>query len=424
MKRIIIPVILSLVALCHTGHSQSFSRYFKPLTLRIDYLHIGDINNDTYVFSSYAIQGAWYKSKVNLIDTFEYGNQKVEVYDLSTGTLIYSYTYNTLMGEYRTTEAGKTTSKSFEESVMIPMPKQNAEIRFYTRKQGAEYEYKYTIFFPVKQKINTLKPQCKVVDLHIGTHYSHAYDLLIIPEGYSIEDSAKLRTDIQRGAQAILNCEPYKSNADRINIRALLSYSRVSGISREKDSTTVCNTILGTSFYTLGTERYLMLENIWRMHDLCAKTPYEAILIICNTSKYGGGGIFNWYATVSDNIYFDYVCIHELGHSIAGLADEYYTSEVSVQDFYPAGTEPAEPNITSLVNFDKKWKKMLAPDTPVPTEADENQPELLGVYEGAGYCAQGLYRPWLHCSMKEIKYNHFCPVCTQAFNKMFDFCTK
>ena len=159
MKRLIIPVIILLSALCCNSQAQTFSQYFKPLTLRIDYLHIGDINNDTYVFSSYAVQGAWYKSKVNLIDTFEYGNQKVEVFDLSSGTLIYRYTYNTLMGEYRTTEAGKTTSKSFEECVMIPMPKQDVEIRFYTRKQGAEYEHKYTIFFPVKQKIASLKPQ-------------------------------------------------------------------------------------------------------------------------------------------------------------------------------------------------------------------------------------------------------------------------
>lgn len=407
-----------------TMQGQEFKKYFKPSTLRINYLHTGDINFDTYVFSSYTLQGPWCKSYINLIDTFEYGNQKVEIYDMATHTLLYRYTYNTLMSEYRTTEAGRTIAKTFEECVMVPQPKVNVQIVFYTRKQGMQYEEKYVLLYNAKQKLITNKAMCKYENLHIGADNTHAYDLVVIPEGYSIQDSAKLRTDIHRCANAILNCSPYKENAHRLNIRALLSYSAQSGVSRDKDSTDVRNTALGASFYTLGTERYLMLENVWKMHDLCAQVPYEAILIMCNTPKYGGGGIYNWYATVSDNKYFDFVCIHELGHSMAGLADEYYTSEVSVQDFYPEGTEPAEPNITSMIHFDRKWQDMLDANTPVPTQVNEDTPELLGVYEGAGYCEKGLYRPWLHCSMKDIVYNHFCPVCVRAFNAMFDFTTK
>jgi hypothetical protein len=80
------------------------------------------------------------------------------------------------------------------------------------------------------------------------------------------------------------------------------------------------------------------------MRDVAAAAPYEAVEVIVNGRKYGGGGIFNAQATVaSDNAYTPYVFVHEFGHHFAGLADEYYGSPVA----YAAQTsrpEPWEPN--------------------------------------------------------------------------------
>ncbi|MBO4282237.1 MAG: peptidase M64, partial [Bacteroidales bacterium] len=198
--------------------------------------------------------------------------------------------------------------------------------------------------------------------------------------------------------------------------------SQESGVSKEDAGMRKKKTLLGASFYTLGTERYLMVEDMWRLASVCGIMPYDHVLVICNTAKYGGGGIYNFHSTVTDNRYFNYVCVHELGHGIAGLADEYYTSEVAVKDYYPAGIEPPAPNITSLVDFDRKWKDMLDGKTAVPMPITDKNSEELGVYEGGGYCAKGIYRPRINCTMKEIKYDYFCPVCQRAFQRMFDFC--
>ena len=62
------------------------------------------------------------------------------------------------------------------------------------------------------------------------------------------------------------------------------------------------------------------------------------------------------------------------------------------------------------------------PGIEIPTGLTGKTGETLGVYEGAGYCAKGLYRPWKDCTMKEIRYNHFCPVCKRAVNRMLDYC--
>jgi len=83
------------------------------------------------------------------------------------------------------------------------------------------------------------------------------------------------------------------------------------------------------------------------VREIAAAAPYEFIEIVVNDRKYGGGGIHNLYATVSaDNASTPYVFVHEFGHHFAGLADEYYTSDVA----YETGTvrpEPWEPNVTA-----------------------------------------------------------------------------
>ena len=59
---------------------------------------------------------------------------------------------------------------------------------------------------------------------------------------------------------------------------------------------------------------------------MAAHVPYDAVLIMVNTKRYGGGGIYNFFLTfTSDNQWKDYVFIHELGHAFAGLADEYFS---------------------------------------------------------------------------------------------------
>ena len=47
-----------------------------------------------------------------------------------------------------------------------------------------------------------------------------------------------------------------------------------------------------------------------------------------------------------------------------------------------------------------------------------------GVFEGGGYVEKGVYRPALDCSMKSIKYNYFCELCTQAIIQMVEFYAK
>lgn len=416
---------LFVIVLLGFHANAQFSKYFEPQTVCVRYLHSGNYYEETFKIKGYDLQGEWAKSQQNLLDIFEYGYQKIELFDLKTGDKIYCYSYNSLFEEYRTTDEGRKADvkKTFRECVLIPLPKAPVRLVLYSSDLQKQYVARYeTVFDPAKQKMKSYKQKFDLLKTHVVADPRYAYDILIVPEGYSIADSSKLKRDVERCSQAILQCSPYKENAYRLNIRAVVSYSKESGISQEFGPGDVKKTVAASSFYTFGTERYLMAEDLWRLHRIAAQLPYEHILLMCNTSKYGGGGIYNFYSTVSDNEYFDYVCIHELGHGIAGLADEYYTSSVAVKDFYPENVEPREPNITNLVQFEKKWQDMIAMSTPLPTPPTKANEGKIGLFEGGGYCAKGIYRPCLNCSMKEIVYDLFCPVCVRSFQRMFEFC--
>ena len=119
----------------------------------------------------------------------------------------------------------------------------------------------------------------------------------------------------------------------------------------------------------------------------------------------------------------------EFGHSFAGLADEYFYDDGT--DQYDLYTEPWEPNITTLVNFDSKWKDLVE-KSGIVTKADQRLPAYrtlvesdykVGIYEGGGYLSEGIYRPYPTCRMRDNTYPLFCPVCRRAISRMIDYQT-
>ena len=148
----------------------------------------------------------------------------------------------------------------------------------------------------------------------------------------------------------------------------------------------------------------------------------DQFYLVVSRSLWCGGVMLNFVPReAADNPRTPVVFVHEFGHSFAGLADEYFSSEVAYQDFYNLKYEPWEPNITTLVNFDAKWKDLLPANTPVPTPLDDAHKDKAGVFEGGGYIAKGIYRPMDHCMMRD--YAPFCPACSRAILQMIDYFT-
>ncbi len=153
------------------------------------------------------------------------------------------------------------------------------------------------------------------------------------------------------------------------------------------------NTALDASYYFDGsTERLLSINGSTASDVLDAALAGSNLqvhmrLVTVNDSLYGGaGGSFSVYA--GGNSAATEIALHELGHSFAGLADEYGGNPGPY-----TGPEPPEPDVTKS-SSGQKWSQWLG----------YNQPGIgvIGAYEGGRYYDTGIYRPSLNSKMRTL----------------------
>jgi len=475
---LIIVTILSLSGLVVAQSSVDFDKYFIDKTMRLDYFHTGDAKVEFITLDQVYQQGPWAGSQKNLIDRLDNGRYWVKVYNASSGKLIFSKGFDSYFAEYKTTDfALKGVKRTYHESALIPYPKTKIKFTLEVRNR----ENRLQLLF--SQEIDpdgveiikeALEEGIKVFEVIKNGGPHQKVDIAFIAEGYTLREEAKFKADLERFTKVFFNLEPYKTHRNNFNIYGVFKASAESGCD-EPTHGIFKNTVLNTTFNSLGSPRYLLTEDNKALRDVAAHAPYDALFIMINQKRYGGGGIYNFFCTFTvDSQWYEYLFLHEFGHSFAGLGDEYYTSSVAYNEFYPRGVEPTEPNITALLDQrNLKWKDYVTPGMEIPTPwekedfdrmdlayqkvrrkinaeiarmkregAPEEEIEKLeqesenlsresakkvdeylrqskfwgkvGAFEGAGYSAQGLYRPMVDCLMFTKGTKPFCRVCEEA----------
>ncbi len=353
------------------------------------------------------------------MDPFDYGDHKFVVRDAATGEAIYSKSYCTLYREWQTTSEAQEVSRAFPHVLRFPWPLSKVEVEVYDRDRAGEFQLSWV------EEIDPASIFCdpgnprefETIDLEIHGDPGEKVDILFIAEGYTEDEMDKFLGDVKRSADYIFSEQPFQSMRHEFNIRAVKSASKDSGTDIPGEGIWK-NTVINSSFYTFGIERYMTTMDFKSVCDVAANAHYDQIYILVNTSKYGGGGIYNHYSiSAADNEASRAVVIHEFGHAFGGLADEYYNSAVAYNDYFPLDVEPWNPNLTTLVDFPSKWKETLGKDIPVPTPEEDRYQTKVGVYEGGGYVAKGVYRPMIDCRM-HTNDAVFCPVCSSALKRM------
>jgi hypothetical protein len=365
----------------------------------------------------------WAGSETNLINPFNSGNFKYEVYDSTTNILIYSKPFCTLFQEWQTTAEAKSVDRSFYEVATMPYPKEKVRFILSKRERNGLFSKLYeTIIDPDNYFIRKENPINVAVTKIYGSGDPHtSVDLAFIAEGYKADEMGKFREDVKKMADILFAEAPFSDYKDRFNIWAVEAISQDSGTDVPGEHIYV-NTALNSGFYTFDIDRYLTTQDIKAVNDYAAAVPHDNIVVLINSTRYGGGGVYNYYTgTTTGNQLSPKVFVHEFGHGFAGLADEYYTSTVAYDEFYPLNVEPWEPNITTMVNFESKWKNMIAKDTPVPTPAEEKYKDVTGLFEGGGYSAKGIFRAEMDCRMKSNGPKGYCSVCRNAIKEMIEF---
>lgn len=409
-----------------TVQAVAFDQYFEDKTLRIDYTFSGDFTQQDIYVDKLNVIPRWYGKRHHLAEVPVEGNGQIIVRDHRTQQVIYKNSFSTLFQEWLSYDEAKQIRKSFENVFLVPMPKDTADITVNLMNNRREV-------------MTTLTHQVVPTDIlirHIGERHITPYETLqqaadtnrcihiaYIAEGYQEQEMPTFLEDAHAAMDALFAHEPFKSMRNRFQITAVKAPSKESGTS-EPAKGIWKNTALHSHFDTFYSDRYLTTLNLKELHDWLAGTPYEHIIVLVNTDKYGGGGILNSYnLSMTHHEQFRPVVVHEFGHSFAGLGDEYAYENEAIP-MYPHDVEPWEPNLTTLKDFHGKWEDMIDKKTPVPTPATKKNEKKVGVYEGAGYSLNGVYRGMQDCRMRTNQNPEFCQVCLRALTRLIEFYTE
>jgi hypothetical protein len=448
-----------------------FGNFFLDKTMRLDYFHSGTSSEEHFATDRIVSDGIWSGSKKSLVDDIELGLYLFVVIDKDSKILLYSRGFATIFGEWQTIPEAAEKWGTFHESVRFPWPKKPVTLIMKKRDASNNFSTIWTVDIdPASRAVNPadLAHTNKIDIIAENGPAGQKVDLAILGDGYSVDEMEKFRKDAARLSGYLLNAEPFKSHAKDFNIRAIETPADSSGVNKPHHRV-FKRTPLTVHYSSFDSERYALSYDNRTIRDVASQVPYDLMVILVNEKTYGGGGIYNLYTTVAaDNKFSEYIMIHEMGHHIAALADEYYTSSVSYE-IPQVKAEPWETNITALLDKnDLKWKELVVTGTPVPTPwnkeefdktgysiqkerdslraamvpesvmeelftrqmnkeneyfAKEKYRESVGAFEGAGYLSKGLYRPQVDCIMY-TRHLVFCKVCSRSVEMVIDQCVK
>ncbi|MFC9699782.1 M64 family metallopeptidase [Streptomyces sp. NPDC056943] len=232
-------------------------------------------------------------------------------------------------------------------------------------------------------------------------------DIVVVGDGYTVAELPRFHADAQQKWAELTAVEPYTTYRNLFNVWTVDAVSNQSGVSGDPSADTLRDTALGSYFWCDGIERLLCIDQD-KVDGYVAKAPEaDLVLVLANSTKYGGAGYnersetlgYEGISTASaGNEKSGQVAIHETGHSLGKLADEYFYPDYPGYERY-LGPEPADSNITTLTAEDladrgTKWHRWLGEQSP--------DGGTVGAYEGGGYYVTGLRRPTEDSLMRSL----------------------
>ncbi len=255
------------------------------------------------------------------------------------------------------------------------------------------------------------------------------YNIVIMGDGYQTSEIATFETQAQAVVNAFNNQLAFGPCGGAVNFYRVNIESDDSGV----DKPAACygtavnkNTYLDAHYCGGGIQRCIWSSNIPLVQTTATNTTtnWHFVIVLVNDTESGGcaGGNITFSSTGAN---LEQIVMHELGHAIGGLADEY---EYGASSNTYTGSEPSKPNLTIQTNrANVKWYDLILATTPIPTW---NQPncatissppatwnDIVGTYEGGGYHVCGIYRPEPNCLMRTLN-TDFCAVCTRRIQEV------
>ena len=222
------------------------------------------------------------------------------------------------------------------------------------------------------------------------------FDIVVLGDGYTRAERDKYETDVAQLVDELFEESPFSDYESYFNVHRVYVASNQSGAD-DSNRNLSRDTALHAEYNCHNIERLLCVDEnaVWDALEGLPLIARGIVIVLVNDTHYGGSGSAAMSVT-STNDWGAAVLLHEIGHSLGLLADEYYPAPGCSSE-----VEPSEKNVTRHLPVPpNKWSHWIADGTPVPASGGSSA--VVSAYEGAKYCDKGLYRPTFNSRMKSI----------------------
>lgn len=227
---------------------------------------------------------------------------------------------------------------------------------------------------------------------------SNRIDLTFVGDGYTASQMALYAAHVENQYADFFEFEPFATYQSYFNVHRVDVISNESGVDNDPVEGISRDTALDMGFWCSGIERLLCVSVNKARNQAGAAPGRDQVIAVANSTKYGGAGYTqnNLATTSGGNGAASQVYIHELGHSLGNLADEYTYGGPTTY----TGPEFSTANASIFtaaeqVSLEHKWYRWVGESFP-------GFDNLVSSYEGCNYSVNGAFRPTNNSMMRNL----------------------
>ncbi len=247
---------------------------------------------------------------------------------------------------------------------------------------------------------------------------NRSVDIVVTGDGYTRSELAHGGLFDRHAGEFIRNFfdePPFSELKGLCNVHLVRAISQESGADQNQHED-LKDTAFDAAYGAYGIDRLLVIRRPEKLRRTVLLAPAQDIVVVLvNDSRYGGSGSMipagprsipaPVYAARNSNGIR--IALHELGHSLANLADEYVDESIAAH--YSLSYVADKPNVDTTPDLKKiKWKKFF--------EEEPAATNVIKAWEGGYYRTRGIWRPEEHCIMRSLS-SSFCHVCRKELHR-------
>jgi hypothetical protein len=231
----------------------------------------------------------------------------------------------------------------------------------------------------------------------LGSKQGRGVHLVLLGDGYASDQQNLFKEHVDLTLSQIGNDSGIGEHVAAFNVHMISTVSVDSGAddNEEVDSR---NTAFDSAYNCGGILRLICANTLTMFETALNEYPsVDQIVLLVNDQRYGGSGNSGGSVAIT-SAYFSEIALHEMGHSLVDLADEYVDTLIRENSSLLLFQEGRYRNVTALTDPTLvPWAHWIDNSVALPQQAGDPR---VGLFEGGLYRQSGVYRPTFNSRMR------------------------